>query len=124
VPLDLGYVVHEFDLTHAGLASATALRLIAQTASVLDKRHKHMWCSRYPEQLLFGFARCFRSINNEMRLNYPTFISFITGPSRTGAHGSKKLTIRCISVFRVSRRKKLGCAMRPKGTGDVALINP
>ena len=54
------------------------------------------------DQLLRDLPAAFRLIKQKYGANYPSMISFITGPSRTGdierilvlgAHGPKKLTI-------------------------------
>ena len=57
------------------------------------------------EQLLADLPEAFALLKQKYPGNYPSFISFITGPSRTGdiervlvlgAHGPKKLTILCV----------------------------
>jgi len=57
------------------------------------------------EQLLSDLPEAFALLRKKYAANYPSFISFITGPSRTGdierilvlgAHGPRKLTILCV----------------------------
>jgi L-lactate dehydrogenase complex protein LldG len=57
------------------------------------------------EQLVADLPDAFALLKEKYGANYPSFISFITGPSRTGdierilvlgAHGPKKLTICCV----------------------------
>ena len=57
------------------------------------------------EQLLPDLPAAFALLRNKYASDYPSLISFITGPSRTGdierilvlgAHGPKKLTILCV----------------------------
>jgi L-lactate dehydrogenase complex protein LldG len=57
------------------------------------------------EQLIPDLPAAFKLLKSKYGANYPSMISFITGPSRTGdierilvlgAHGPKKLTIFCI----------------------------
>jgi L-lactate dehydrogenase complex protein LldG len=57
------------------------------------------------EQLLRDLPAAFELLKKKYSANYPSMISFITGPSRTGdierilvlgAHGPKKLTIFCV----------------------------
>ena len=56
------------------------------------------------DQLLGDLPDAFALLKKKYASNYPSFISFITGPSRTGdierilvlgAHGPRKLTIFC-----------------------------
>jgi L-lactate dehydrogenase complex protein LldG len=57
------------------------------------------------DQLLADLPEAFAFLKAKYGSNYPSFISFITGPSRTGdierilvlgAHGPRKLTILCV----------------------------
>ena len=57
------------------------------------------------EQLVADLPDAFALVKKAYGANYPSMISFITGPSRTGdierilvlgAHGPKKLTIFCL----------------------------
>ena len=90
--------------------------LIAQTGSVLVSSRSaggralsvlpphHVVLARR-EQLVADLPAAFILLKRKYNSNYPSFISFITGPSRTGdierilvlgAHGPKKLTILCV----------------------------
>lgn len=89
--------------------------LIAQTGSVLVTSRSaggralsvlpphHVVIARR-EQILAGLPEAFALLKTKYAPNYPSMISFITGPSRTGdierilvlgAHGPKKLTVYC-----------------------------
>jgi len=111
---DQSYDVHELESCDVGISECDAL--IAQTGSVLVSSRSaggralsvlpphHVVLARR-EQLLADLPAAFALLKKKYHSNYPSFISFITGPSRTGdierilvlgAHGPKKLTILCI----------------------------
>jgi L-lactate dehydrogenase complex protein LldG len=110
---DSGYDVRELESCDAGITECDAL--IAQTGSVLVTSRSaggralsvlpphHVVIARR-EQLLPDLTAAFELLSRKYAPDYPSFISFITGPSRTGdierilvlgAHGPKKLTILC-----------------------------
>jgi L-lactate dehydrogenase complex protein LldG len=111
---DEPYDVNALELCDAGFTECDAL--IAQTGSVLVTSVSaggralsvlpphHVVLARR-EQMLPDLTAAFDLLKRKYAENYPSFISFITGPSRTGdierilvlgAHGPKKLTILCI----------------------------
>jgi L-lactate dehydrogenase complex protein LldG len=111
---DQSYDVNELESCDAGISACDAL--VAQTGSVLVSSRSaggralsvlpphHVVLARR-EQLLSDLPAAFALLKKKYALNYPSFISFITGPSRTGdierilvlgAHGPKKLTILCV----------------------------
>jgi L-lactate dehydrogenase complex protein LldG len=110
---DQSYSVTELEGCDAGVTECDAL--VAQTGSVLVTSRSaggralsvlpphHVVLARR-EQLLRDLPAAFALLKRKYAANYPSFISFITGPSRTGdierilvlgAHGPKKLTIVC-----------------------------
>ncbi|HTL58340.1 MAG TPA: LUD domain-containing protein [Candidatus Limnocylindrales bacterium] len=110
---DKGYDVAGLESCDAGLTECDAL--VAQTGSVLLTSRSaggralsvlpphHVVLARR-EQLVRDLPEAFAVLKKKYGSNYPSFISFITGPSRTGdierilvlgAHGPKKLTICC-----------------------------
>jgi len=110
---DSGYAVSELESCSAGITECDAL--VAQTGSVLVTSRSaggralsvlpphHVVLARR-DQLLADLPEAFAFLKRKYAPNYPSFISFITGPSRTGdierilvlgAHGPKKLTIIC-----------------------------
>jgi L-lactate dehydrogenase complex protein LldG len=110
---DSGYDVREMERCDAGISECDAL--IAQTGSVLVTACSaggralsvlpphHIVLARR-EQLLPDLPAAFALVERKYGPHYPSFIGFITGPSRTGdierilvlgAHGPKKLTILC-----------------------------
>ena len=110
---DKPYDVHELEACDAGISECDAL--IAQTCSVLVTNRRaggralsvlpphHVVLARR-EQLVADLPAAFELLKEKYADNYPSMISFITGPSRTGdierilvlgAHGPKKLTILC-----------------------------
>ena len=111
---DKGYDVAELERCDAGVTECDAL--IAQTGSVLLTSRSaggralsvlpphHVVLARR-EQLVRDLPEAFALLKKKYSSHYPSFISFITGPSRTGdierilvlgAHGPKKLTILCM----------------------------
>ena len=111
---DRPYDVAALEACDVGITECDAL--VAQTGSVLVTSRSaggralsvlpphHVVLARR-EQLLADLLAAFELLKNKYSDNYPSFISFITGPSRTGdiervlvlgAHGPKKLTIVCL----------------------------
>ncbi len=111
---DGGYPVADLETCDAGITECDAL--VAQTGSVLVTSRSaggralsvlpphHVVLARR-EQLLADLPDAFVLLKQKYSANYPSFISFITGPSRTGdierilvlgAHGPRKLTILCV----------------------------
>ena len=111
---DETYDVNELEACDVGITECDAL--VAQTGSVLVTSRSaggralsvlpphHVVIAR-GEQLLADLPAAFQLLQRKYSDNYPSFISFITGPSRTGdierilvlgAHGPKRLTIVCI----------------------------
>ena len=111
---DIPYEVAELERCSVGITQCDAL--VAQTGSVLVTSRSaggralsvlpphHVVLARRG-QLLRDLPEAFALLKQKYAQNYPSFISFITGPSRTGdierilvlgAHGPKKLTILCL----------------------------
>lgn len=111
---DDGFDKHEMEQCDVGISECDAL--IAQTGTVLVTSKTaggralsclpphHVVIARR-EQLVADLPAAFALIKQRHGANYPSMISFITGPSRTGdierilvlgAHGPKKLTIFCL----------------------------
>jgi L-lactate dehydrogenase complex protein LldG len=111
---DKAYYVNELEACDVGISECDAL--IAQTGSVLVTNRSaggralsvlpphHVVLARR-EQLVPDLTAAFEALKCKYADNYPSMISFITGPSRTGdierilvlgAHGPKKLTIFCL----------------------------
>jgi L-lactate dehydrogenase complex protein LldG len=111
---DQSYDVNELERCDVGISECDAL--VAQTGSVLVSSRSaggralsvlpphHLVLARR-EQLLADLPTAFALLKGKYDSNYPSFISLITGPSRTGdierilvlgAHGPKKLTILCV----------------------------
>jgi L-lactate dehydrogenase complex protein LldG len=111
---DESFNVNELESSDAGITECDAL--VAQTGSVLVTNLSaggralsvlpphHVVLARR-EQLLRDLPAAFELLKKKYAGNYPSMISFITGPSRTGdierilvlgAHGPKKLTIFCV----------------------------
>jgi L-lactate dehydrogenase complex protein LldG len=110
---DSGYDVREMESCEAGISECDAL--VAQTGSVLVTARSaggralsvlpphHVVLARRA-QLVADLPAAFALLEKKYAGNYPSFISLITGPSRTGdierilvlgAHGPKRLTILC-----------------------------
>ena len=110
---DKNYDVHELETCDVGISECDAL--VAQTGSVLVTNRSaggralsvlpphHVVLARR-KQLIADLPAAFELLRQKYAANYPSMISFITGPSRTGdierilvlgAHGPKKLTIFC-----------------------------
>jgi L-lactate dehydrogenase complex protein LldG len=111
---DRPYGVYELAKCDAGITECDAL--IAQTGSVVLSTRSaggraisvmpphHVVLARR-DQLVPDLPTAFELLKMQYGDNYPSMISFITGPSRTGdierilvlgAHGPKKLTILCV----------------------------
>jgi L-lactate dehydrogenase complex protein LldG len=112
---DQPYDAKDLEGCDAGITECDAL--IAQTGSVLVTSRSaggralsvlpphHVVIARQ-DQLIADLPDAFALIKRKYQTNYPSFISLITGPSRTGdierilvlgAHGPKKLTILLLS---------------------------
>jgi L-lactate dehydrogenase complex protein LldG len=110
---DQSYDVTELEKCDAGISECDAL--IAQTGSVLVTNRSaggralsvlpphHVVLARR-KQLVADLPAAFALLQKKYAENFPSMISFITGPSRTGdierilvlgAHGPKKLTVIC-----------------------------
>lgn len=110
---DEGYDVTELEKCDVGISQCEAL--IAQTGSVLVTSRSaggralsvlpphHLVLARR-EQLLPDLTAAFAHLQTTYGDDFPTMMSFITGPSRTGdierilvlgAHGPKRLTVLC-----------------------------
>jgi L-lactate dehydrogenase complex protein LldG len=111
VTVDRGYDVHEMERCDASITECDAL--VAQTGSVLITARSaggralsvlplhHIVVARL-DQLIPDLPEAFALLKRKYGSDFPSFISFITGPSRTGdierilvlgAHGPKRLTI-------------------------------
>lgn len=111
VGTDSGYDVKELESCDVGITECDAL--VAQTGSVLVTNRScggralsvlpphHVVLARR-DQLLRDLPAAFQWLKRKYADSYPSMISFITGPSRTGdierilvlgAHGPKRLTI-------------------------------
>jgi L-lactate dehydrogenase complex protein LldG len=111
---DSGYDVKELENCDAAITECDAL--VAQTGSVLLTSRSaggralsvlpphHVVIARR-DQIISDLPEAFELLKIRYGKAYPSFISFITGPSRTGdierilvlgAHGPKKLTIICV----------------------------
>jgi len=107
------YDVNNLESCDAGISECDAL--VAQTGSVLVSSRSaggralsvlppHHVVLATREQLLPDLPSAFALLKRRYASGFPSFISFITGPSRTGdierilvlgAHGPKKLTVLC-----------------------------
>lgn len=112
--VDGGYAPTALEQCDAGITECDAL--IAQTGSVLVTCRSaggralsvlppHHVVLAKREQMMSDLPEAFGYLKQKYGGDYPSFISFITGPSRTGdierilvlgAHGPKKLTIYCV----------------------------
>ena len=111
---DEGYQVAELESADAGLTECEAL--VAQTGSVLVSSRRsggrvlsilpphHVVVAR-ASQTLPDLPAAYAMLHERYGAAYPSFLSFVTGPSRTGdierilvlgAHGPKRLTIFCL----------------------------
>lgn len=108
---DRKYDVHELEKCDAAITNCDAL--VAQTGSVIvtSRTNKGRAISVLPphhvviaskDQLIPSLPEAFAFIKKKYNGNFPSMVSIITGPSRTGdierilvlgAHGPKKLTI-------------------------------
>jgi L-lactate dehydrogenase complex protein LldG len=110
---DAGYNKHDLEQCDVGITECDAL--IAQTGTVLVTTRSsggrglsclpphHVVIARR-EQMVADLPAAFALLKQKYGGDYPSMISFISGPSRTGdierilvlgAHGPKKLTILC-----------------------------
>ncbi|HEY5041289.1 MAG TPA: LUD domain-containing protein [Verrucomicrobiae bacterium] len=111
--MDKNYDIIELEMCDVGISECDAL--VAQTGSVLVTNRSaggralsvlpphHVVLARR-EQLVADLPAAFELLQQKYAGNFPSMISFITGPSRTGdierilvlgAHGPKKMTIFC-----------------------------
>jgi L-lactate dehydrogenase complex protein LldG len=110
---DDGYDKHELERCDVGISECDAL--IAQTGTVLVTSRSsggrglsclppHHVVLAHREQMVADLPAAFALVKQKYGGDYPSMISFISGPSRTGdierilvlgAHGPKKLTILC-----------------------------
>jgi L-lactate dehydrogenase complex protein LldG len=111
---DQGYDVQALEKCDAGITECDAL--IAQTGGVVVTSRSaggralsvlpphHVVIARR-DQLVADLPAAFEFLQKKYAPDFPSMISFITGPSRTGdierilvlgAHGPKKLTILCV----------------------------
>ena len=112
--VDGGYDVQALERCDVGITACDAL--VAQTGTlVVTSRSSggralsvlpphHLVIARR-EQLVADLPAAFELIQRQYSPDYPSMISFVTGPSRTGdierilvlgAHGPKKLTVICL----------------------------
>ena len=112
--VDGGYRVEDMEASDVGLTECESL--VAQTGSVLVSSRAsggralsilpphHVVVAR-ASQMVGDLAEAFVVLREKYGTNYPSLLSFVTGPSRTGdierilvlgAHGPKRLTIFCI----------------------------
>ncbi len=110
---DAPYAATELEKCDAGISQCDGL--VAQTGSVLVTSRSaggralsvlpphHVVLARH-DQLLRDLPSAFALLRERYSANYPSFMSVITGPSRTGdierilvlgAHGPRKLTVLC-----------------------------
>jgi L-lactate dehydrogenase complex protein LldG len=111
---DQPYDIHALEACNVGISECDAL--IAQTGSVLVTCRSaggralsvlppHHVVLAQRDQLVPDLPAAFALVKKKYAPDYPSMISFITGPSRTGdiervlvlgAHGPRQLTILCI----------------------------
>jgi L-lactate dehydrogenase complex protein LldG len=96
---DVGISECDALVAQTGTVLVTSLSAGGRALSCLPPHHIVIACS---EQLVGDLPSAFARIKQKHAGNYPSMISFITGPSRTGdierilvlgAHGPKKLTV-------------------------------
>ena len=110
---DTAYEITDLETCSVGITQCDAL--VAQTGSVLVTSRSaggralsvlppHHVVLAHRRQLVRDLTEAFDLLKSTYATDFPSFISFITGPSRTGdierilvlgAHGPKKLTILC-----------------------------
>ena len=108
---DDGYAPADLEACNVGFTACEAL--VAQTGSVLITSRssggralsvlpEHHIVIATADQLIGGLTDAYELLHNRYGDNYPSLISFVTGPSRTGdierilvlgAHGPKRLTV-------------------------------
>ena len=114
VPVDDGYRVEDMEACDAGLTKCESL--VAQTGSVLVSSRAsggralsvlpphHVVVAR-ASQMVGDLTEAFAGLRERYGTEFPSMLSFVTGPSRTGdierilvlgAHGPKRLTIFCV----------------------------
>ena len=114
VMVDGGYRVEDMEGSDAGLTECECL--VAQTGSVLVSSlasggralsvlpPHHVVVAR-AAQMVGDLTQAFAVLSGKYGTDYPSMLSFVTGPSRTGdierilvlgAHGPKRLTIFCV----------------------------
>ena len=112
--VDGGYRVEDMEASDVGLTECESL--VAQTGSVLVSSRAsggralsvlpphHVVVAR-ASQMVGDLAEAFVVLRQKYGTSYPSLLSFVTGPSRTGdierilvlgAHGPKRLTIFCV----------------------------
>jgi len=114
VDTSVSYDVHELESCDAGISECDAL--VAQTGSLLVTARSaggralsvlppHHVVIAKRTQIVADLPGAFAVLKQKYEGDYPSLISFITGPSRTGdierilvlgAHGPKKLTVLCV----------------------------
>ena len=112
--VDDGYRVEDMESCDAGVTGCECL--VAQTGSVLVSSRAsggralsvlpphHIVVAR-ASQMVGDLTQAFAALRAKYTVDYPSMLSFITGPSRTGdierilvlgAHGPRRLTIFCV----------------------------